>query len=66
MSDEYHTMNIFNPYYNIAKQFSSNIKILLDRFFVLKKLRLSKNHVYIYIMNQFNRKAHEYQVIKRY
>ena len=56
------TMDMFNPYYNLAKQLFPNAKIVLDRFHIVQHM----SRVRVQIMNQFHRKSHEYKAIKRY
>ena len=56
------TMDMFSPYYNLAKQLFPCAKIVLDRFHIVQHL----SRVRVQIMNQFERKSHEYKAIKRY
>ena len=60
------TMDMFSPYYNLAKQLFPNAKIVLDRFHIVQHLSRAMSRVRIQIMNQFERKSHEYKAIKRY
>ena len=60
------TMDMFSPYYKLAKQLFPNSKIVLDRFHVVQHLSRAMNRVRIQIMNQFDRKSHKYKAIKRY
>lgn len=60
------TMDMFSPYYDIAKQLFPSAKIVLDRFHIVQHLSRAMNRLRIQIMNQLNRKSHEYKAIKRY
>ena len=60
------TMDMFSPYYNLAKQLFPNAKIVLDRFHIVQHLSRAISRVRVQIMNQFERKSHEYKAIKRY
>ncbi|MGQ7449811.1 ISL3 family transposase [Streptococcus suis] len=60
------TMDMFSPYYQLAKQLFPNAKIVLDRFHIVQHLSRAMNRVRIQIMNQFDRKSHEYRALKRY
>ena len=60
------TMDMFNPYYDIARKLFPNAKIVLDRFHIVQHLSRAMNRVRIQIMNQFDRKSHEYKALKRY
>lgn len=60
------TMDMFSPYYKLAKQLFPNAKIVLDRFHIVQHLSRAMNRVRIHIMNQFDRKSHEYKALKRY
>ncbi|MGQ7338249.1 ISL3 family transposase [Streptococcus suis] len=60
------TMDMFSPYYHLAKQLFPNAKIVLDRFHIVQHLSRAMNRVRIQIMNQFDRKSHEYRALKRY
>ena len=60
------TMDMFSPYYQLAKQLFPNAKIVLDRFHIVQHLSRAMNRVRIQIMNQFNRKSQEYRALKRY
>ena len=41
-------------------------KIVLDRFHIVQNLSRAMSRVRVQIMNQFDRKSHEYKAIKRY
>ena len=56
---------MFSPYYALAKQLFPNAKIVLDRFHIVQHLSRAMSRVRVQIMNQFNRKSHEYKAIKR-
>ena len=43
-----------------------NTKIILDRFHIVQHLSRAMSRVRVQIMNQFERKSHEYKIIKRY
>ncbi|ETJ45979.1 Transposase, IS1167, partial [human gut metagenome] len=58
--------DIFSPYYALAKQLFPCAKIVLDRFHIVQHLSRAMSRVRVQIMNQFDRKSHEYKAIKRY
>ena len=58
--------DIFSPYYDIAKKLFPNAKIVLDRFHIVQHLSRAMNRLRVQIMNQFDRKSHEYRALKRY
>ncbi|NQJ77936.1 ISL3 family transposase, partial [Streptococcus suis] len=60
------TMDMFSPYYKLARQLFPNAKIVLDRFHIVQHLSRAMNRVRILIMNQFDRKSQEYRALKRY
>src|SRR5699024_4849200 len=60
------TMDMFSPYYQLAKQLFPNAKIVLDRFHIVQHLSRAMIRVRIQIMNQFDRKSQEYRALKRY
>ncbi|TVV58238.1 ISL3 family transposase, partial [Streptococcus pneumoniae] len=60
------TMDMFSPYYALAKQIFPCAKIVLDRFYIVQHLSRAMSRVRVQIMNQFHRKSHEYKAIKRY
>ena len=60
------TMDMFSPYYDIAKKLFPNAKIVLDRFHIVQYLSRAMSRLRVQIMNQFDRKSHEYKAIKRY
>ncbi len=60
------TMDMFSPYYKLARQLFPNAKIVLDRFHIVQHLSRAMNRVRIQIMNQFDRKSLEYRALKRY
>ncbi|SNF35070.1 IS1167, transposase [Streptococcus pneumoniae] len=71
------TMDMFSPYYDLAKQLrfqisrlrlkqSPNAKIVLDCFHIVQHLSRAMSRVRVQIMNQLDRKSHEYKAIKRY
>ena len=60
------TMDMFSPYYDIAKKLFPNAKIALDRFHIVQHLSRAMNRLRVQIMNQFDRKSHEYRALKRY
>ena len=60
------TMDMFSPYYDLAKQLFPNAKIVLDRFHIVQHLSRAMSRVRVQIMNQFDRKSHKYRAIKRY
>ena len=57
---------MFSPYYDLAKQLFPCAKIVLDRFHIVQHLSCAMSRVRVQIMNQFERKSHEYKAIKRY
>ncbi|WP_062707495.1 ISL3 family transposase [Streptococcus halotolerans] len=60
------TMDMFSPYYDIAKTLFPKAKIVLDRFHIIQHLSRAMNRLRIQIMNQFERQSHEYKALKRY
>ena len=60
------TMDMFSPYYTLAKQLFPNAKIVLDRFHIVQHMSRAMSRVRVQIMNQFHRKSHEYKAVKRY
>ncbi len=60
------TMDMFSPYYKLARQLFPNAKIVLDRFHMVQHLNRAMNRIRILIMKQFDRKSHEYKALKRY
>ena len=60
------TMDMYSPYYDLARQLFPNAKIVLDRFHIVQHLSRAMSRVRVQIMNQFERKSHEYKAIKRY
>ena len=60
------TMDMFSPYYDLAKQLFPNAKIVLDRFHIVQHMSRAMSRMRVQIMNQFHRKSHEYKAIKRY
>ena len=59
-------MDMFSPYYDLARQLFPNAKIVLDRFHIVQHLSRAMSRVRVQIMNQFHRKSHEYKAVKRY
>ncbi|WP_408099426.1 ISL3 family transposase [Streptococcus pneumoniae] len=51
------TMDMFSPYYDLAKQL---------RFHIVQHLSRAMSRVRVQIMNQFHRKSHEHKAIKHY
>ena len=60
------TMDMFSPYYDIARKLFPNAKIVLDRFHIVQHLSRAMSRVRVQIMNQLDRKSHEYKALKRY
>ena len=60
------TMDMFSPYYDLARQLFPCAKIILDRFHIVQHLSRAMSRLRIQIMKQFERKSHEYKAIKRY
>ena len=60
------TMDMFSPYYDLARQLFPCAKIVLDRFHIVQHLSRAMSRVRVQIMNQFDRKSHEYKALKRY
>ncbi|RSJ73012.1 Transposase [Streptococcus cristatus] len=61
------TMDMFSPYYDIARKLFPNAKIVLDHFHIVQHLSQTMNRLLrIQIMNQLDRKSHEYKALKRY
>ena len=59
-------MDMFSPYYDMARKLFPSAKIVLDRFHIVQHLSRAMNHLRIQIMNQFDRSSHEYKALKRY
>ncbi len=64
-------MTWLNSFFQIlgqAKQFQlfPDAKIVLDRFHIIQHLSRAMSRFRVQIMNQFERKSHEYKAIKRY
>ena len=59
-------MDLFSPYYDLVKQLFPNAKIVLDCFHIVQHLSRAMSRVRVQIMNQFERKSHEYKAIKRF
>ena len=49
------TMDMFSPYYALAKQLFPCAKIVLDRFHIVQHLSRAMSRVRVQIMNQFER-----------
>ena len=60
------TMDMFSSYYDIAKKLFPSAKIILDCFHIVQNLGSAMSCLRIQIMNQFDRRSHEYKAIKRY
>ena len=60
------TIDMFSPYYDIARKLFPNAKIVLDPFHIVQYLSRAMSRFHVQIMNQFERKSHEYKAIKRY
>ena len=60
------TMDMFSPYYDIAKKLFPSAKIVLDRFHMVQHLSRARSRLRIQIMKQSDRKSHEYKALKRY
>ena len=60
------TMDMFSPYYDIARKLFPSAKIILDRFHIVQHLSRAMNRLRIQIMKQLDRKSHEYKALKRY
>ncbi|WP_408602589.1 ISL3 family transposase [Streptococcus pneumoniae] len=60
------TMDMFSPYYDLARQLFPCAKIVLDRFHIVQHLSRAMSRVRVQIMNQFHRKSHEHKAIKHY
>ena len=60
------TMDMFSPYYDIARKLFPNAKIVLDRFHIVQHLSRAMSRVRVQNMNKFDRKSHEYKALKRY
>ena len=60
------TMDMFSPYYEIAKKLFPKAKIVLDRFHIVQHLSRAMSRLRIQIMNQLDRKSYEYKALKRY
>ena len=60
------TMDMFSPYYDIARKLFPSAKIVLDRFHIVQHLGRAMNRLCIQIMNQLDKKSHKYKALKRY
>ncbi|WP_148881456.1 ISL3 family transposase [Streptococcus sp. Marseille-P7376] len=60
------TMDMFSPYYDLARQLFPCAKIVLDHFHIVQHLSQAMSRVRVQIMNQLERKSHEYKALKRY
>ena len=60
------TMDMFSPYYDIARKLFPNAKIILDRFHIVQHLSRAMCRLRIQIMKQSDRKSHKYRALKRY
>ncbi len=60
------TMDMFSPYYDIARKLFPNAKIILDRFHIVQHLSRAMCRLRIQIMKQPDRKSHEYRALKCY
>lgn len=60
------TMDMFSPYYDLARNLFPCAKIVLDRFHIVQHLSRAMSRVRVQIMNQLDRKSHEYKALKRY
>lgn len=60
------TMDMYSPYYQLAKKLFPHAQIVLDRFHIVQHLSRAMNRVRIQIMNQFDLKSIEYRALKRY
>ena len=59
-------MDMFSPYHDLARQLFPCAKIVLDRFHIVQHLSWAMSRVRVQIMNQLDRKSHEYKALKRY
>ena len=60
------TMDMFSPYCEIAKKLFPKDIIVLDRFLIVQYISRAMSRIRIQIMNQLDRKSHEYRGSKRY
>ncbi|RSJ96655.1 Transposase [Streptococcus cristatus] len=60
------TMDMFSPYYDIARNLFPCSKIILDRFHIVQHLSRAMTRVRVQIMKQLDRKSYEYKALKRY
>lgn len=60
------TMDMFSPYYDLARQLFPCAKIVLDRFYIVQHLSRAMCRIRVQIMKQSDRKSHEYRALKRY
>ncbi len=59
-------MDMFIPYYDIAKKLFPPAKIVLDRSHIVQHMNRAMNRFRIQIMNHFDRKSIEYKSLKHY
>ena len=59
-------MDMFSPYYDIARKLFPSAKIVLDRFHIVQHLSRAMSRFRVQIMNQLDKKSHKYKALKRY
>lgn len=59
-------IDMFSPYYALARKLFPNAEIVLDRFHIVQHLSRAMNRIRIQIMKQFNSQSKEYKALKRY
>lgn len=60
------TMDMYDPYFEITKEVFPNAKIVIDKFHIVQLLNRSLNKYRILLMKKFNKKSHEYKILKTY
>ena len=59
-------MDIFTPYYDIARKLFLNTKIVRNQFHIIQYISRAMSRLRIQIMNQLERKSIEFKALKRY
>lgn len=60
------TMDMYDPYLEIAKEVFPNAEIIIDKFHIVQLLNRSLNKYRITLMKGLNKNSHEYKILKTY
>ena len=60
------TMDMYDPYFEIAKELFPNAEIIIDKFHIVQLLNRSLNKYRILIMKGLHKKSHGYKISKTY